>query len=288
MSASTRDEVEAFRHARDAVLARIAAAAARAGRDPAGVTLVAVSKTVPATRVRAAVAAGLDVLGENRVQEAEEKVARRVDGAAWHLVGPLQSNKARRALELFDVIQSRPLGRARARASTRSRRRAAAGPAASRCCSRSTSTATPRRPASTPTRSRPRSRRSTACAALDVRGLMTIGRLVDDPEAARPTFAALRELSARSAARWPGLGPGAVDGHVRRLRGGGGGGGDDRPRRSGAVRRAIREVIDSGRGLVRTTSARPWHCCGCWSWGGSTSAGRPTGQWRVVSRFRVR
>src|SRR6476659_5386336 len=95
--------VEAFRGAREAVLARIAAAAARAGRDADAVTLVAVSKTVPAARVRAAVAAGLELLGENRVQEAEEK-APLVPGARWHLVGPLQSNKARRALEIFDVI----------------------------------------------------------------------------------------------------------------------------------------------------------------------------------------
>src|SRR6478609_8491900 len=98
-------EVESFRRARDAVLERIAAAAARAGRDPGAVTLVAVSKTVPAERVRAAVAAGLDLLGENRVQEAEDK-APFVAGARWHLVGPLQSNKARRALEVFDVIES--------------------------------------------------------------------------------------------------------------------------------------------------------------------------------------
>ena len=62
-------EVEAFRHARDEVLGRIGAAAARAGRDATLVTLVAVSKTVPADRVRAAVAAGFRVLGENRVQE---------------------------------------------------------------------------------------------------------------------------------------------------------------------------------------------------------------------------
>ena len=68
-------------------------------------TLVAVSKTVDADRLRAAVAAGLTLLGENRVQEAVAKVAM-VSGARWQLVGPLQSNKARRALETFDAIQS--------------------------------------------------------------------------------------------------------------------------------------------------------------------------------------
>ena len=72
--------VVAFRDAHEAVLGRIADAASRAGRRPSDVTLVAVSKTVPAERLRAAVAAGLDVLGENRVQEAEAK-APEVPGA---------------------------------------------------------------------------------------------------------------------------------------------------------------------------------------------------------------
>ncbi len=97
--------VEAFAEARARVLARIGDACRRAGRDPDAVTLVAVSKTVDAERLRAAVAAGLTLLGENRVQEAVAK-APAVPGARWQLVGPLQSNKARRALETFDAIQS--------------------------------------------------------------------------------------------------------------------------------------------------------------------------------------
>ena len=68
-------------------------------------TLVAVSKTVPAERLRHAVDAGLGVFGENRVQEALAKIPE-VPGAGWHLIGPLQSNKARRALEAFEVIQT--------------------------------------------------------------------------------------------------------------------------------------------------------------------------------------
>ena len=68
-------------------------------------TLVAVSKTVATERLRAAIPAGLTTLGENRVQEAADKVPV-LPGVTWHLVGPLQSNKARRAVELFDVIQS--------------------------------------------------------------------------------------------------------------------------------------------------------------------------------------
>src|SRR3954464_10575543 len=98
-------DVDELRAARDAVLERIGAAAARAGRRAEDVTLVAVSKTVPADRLRAAVAAGITLLGENRVQEAASKVPD-VPGARWHLVGPLQSNKARRAVELFDVVQT--------------------------------------------------------------------------------------------------------------------------------------------------------------------------------------
>jgi len=97
--------VDAYRAAADRVRARIAEACARTGRDPDDVTLVAVSKTVPAEALRDAVAAGLDLLGENRVQEAAGKVAD-VPGARWHLVGPLQSNKARRAVEVFDAVQS--------------------------------------------------------------------------------------------------------------------------------------------------------------------------------------
>src|SRR5258707_9671667 len=99
------NDVERIRDARNTVLDRIAGAAARAGRDPADVTLVAVSKTVPVERLVAAVVAGLTILGENRVQEGESKVGA-VVGAEWHLIGPLQSNKARRALETFDVIES--------------------------------------------------------------------------------------------------------------------------------------------------------------------------------------
>ena len=97
--------VERYRAARARVLERIDAACARAGRDVAAVTLVAVSKTVPPDALRDAVAAGLDRLGENRVQEGLAK-APEVPGAHWHLVGPLQSNKARRALEVFDSIQT--------------------------------------------------------------------------------------------------------------------------------------------------------------------------------------
>jgi pyridoxal phosphate enzyme (YggS family) len=89
---------------------RIARAAARAGRRPDEVTLVAVGKTFPAERLRAGFAAGLRHFGENKVQEAEGKVQAladlRGDGLVWHLVGHLQRNKARKAVALFDRIHS--------------------------------------------------------------------------------------------------------------------------------------------------------------------------------------
>jgi pyridoxal phosphate enzyme (YggS family) len=88
---------------------RIAAALARADRPAGAVTLVAVSKVQPPERVRAVLAAGQRVFGENRVQEAEGRwppLAAEFPGVALHLVGPLQTNKLARALELFDAIHS--------------------------------------------------------------------------------------------------------------------------------------------------------------------------------------
>ena len=198
------DEVEALAAARAEVLGRIAGACARVGRDPAGVMLVAVCKTVPAARVRAGVAAGLTVLGENRVQEAAAKIPE-VPGATWHLVGPLQSNKARRALELFDMIESvhdedlanRLDHIARATLGRRS------VPVLLQVNVDRDSAKT----GFSPEGLEAAIERLDALEALDIRGLMTIGRLVADPEAARPTFVALRALSDRLRARWPRLGP---------------------------------------------------------------------------------
>jgi len=94
-----------------AVRERIARAAARAGRLAGDVTLVAISKTFPPPAVREAFAAGIVDFGENKVQEAEGKIATLANltprsGLRWHLVGHLQSNKARKAAELFDLVHS--------------------------------------------------------------------------------------------------------------------------------------------------------------------------------------
>ncbi len=87
---------------------RIAIAAAACGRSPEGITLLAISKTFPRELISQAIEAGVHQFGENRVQEAEGKIPSFADNQnlEWHLVGHLQSNKARRAAELFDVVQS--------------------------------------------------------------------------------------------------------------------------------------------------------------------------------------
>jgi pyridoxal phosphate enzyme (YggS family) len=92
--------------ARQQILARIAAAAIGAGRDPADVALTAVSKLQPQDRVAAVLAAGQRVFGENRVQEAIGRWAARREGLELRLIGPLQTNKAREAVALFDVIET--------------------------------------------------------------------------------------------------------------------------------------------------------------------------------------
>lgn len=87
---------------------RVAQAAARAGREPGSVAVCAVTKRCELAVIREAVAAGARILGENRVQEASEKIPGAADlgPVQWHLIGHLQRNKARRAVELFDCVQA--------------------------------------------------------------------------------------------------------------------------------------------------------------------------------------
>jgi pyridoxal phosphate enzyme (YggS family) len=200
-----QDEIDGIRAARQRVLARIADACARVGRDPGGVTLVAVSKTVAADRLRAAVAAGLTVLGENRVQEGAAK-AGEVPGATWHLVGPLQSNKARRAIETFDVIHTLDSFELAARLD----RLASEIRPASRLSVllQVNVDDDPGKAGLGPGEVDDAVGTIAALPNLEVRGLMTIGRLVGRPEDARPTFRNLRALSERLRASHPGLGPG--------------------------------------------------------------------------------
>lgn len=204
MAGPDSQAVAEFAAARRLVLSTVAEACRRVGRDPAGVQLVAVSKTVPVARLEAAIAAGLTTLGENRVQEADSKSAL-LTGASWHLVGPLQSNKARRAVELFDVIESvdsvelahrldrlaGELGRAPLGAYLQvnvDRDDAKAGFEPETLAAKAGELA--------------------VLSNLRLLGLMTVGRLVFSAEEARPTFERLRALSGRLRAAVPGLGAG--------------------------------------------------------------------------------
>ncbi len=85
---------------------RIDAACRRCGRDPESVRLVAVTKTVPAERIVEAAAAGIKIFGENYIQEALPKIKTVGRGVSWHFIGHLQSNKAKQAVECFDMIHS--------------------------------------------------------------------------------------------------------------------------------------------------------------------------------------
>jgi pyridoxal phosphate enzyme (YggS family) len=185
----------------------IAAACARSGRSAADVTLVAVSKTVSAGRLRAAVTAGLKVLGENRVQELLAKAAE-VPGATWHLVGPLQSNKARKAVEVAAVIESVDsveLGRRLDRLVREVR-----GLPVRRLpiYLQVNVDDDPSKFGFAPAELERTLDDLAGLEAVEIAGLMTIGKLVESAEAARPTFVGLRRLSERLRARSEVLGPG--------------------------------------------------------------------------------
>ena len=204
---STSPGIAAFVAARAAVLARIDAACRRVGRDPDTVTLVAVSKTVDPVRLRDAVAAGLTLLGENRVQEGEAK-APEVPGAAWHLVGPLQSNKVRRALEVFDAVQSIDSVGLAERLDRLARDVRDAGPQRRYPILLQVNVDDDPAKAGFAPEELPETLDAIlGLDALEVQGLMTIGRAVADPAEARPTFRSLRALSERLRGEGAALGP---------------------------------------------------------------------------------
>ena len=196
--------VRALAEARAGVLARIAAACDRVGRDPGSVTLVAVSKTVAADRLRAAVAAGFDRFGENRVQEGEAKRPE-VGGGAWELVGPLQANKARRALETFDRIQTVD---SVALAQRLDRIAAEVRPGSAYPVLLQVNVdLDPAKAGFTPDAAEAAADDDLALTHLRVDGFMTVGRLTSNREEARATFRELAEFAGRVRAGRPGLGP---------------------------------------------------------------------------------
>lgn len=175
------------------VRTRIAAACDRAGRDPAGVTLVGISKTFSAGVAAEAVRAGLADLGENRVQEAGPKASALADQGlrpTWHLVGHLQTNKVKAALETFDVIHSVDSLRL-----LQALERAAARPVP--VFIEVNVAAEESKDGIAPAGLDALLRESARCAKISVLGLMTVAPLVTDPEDARPHF---RDLAALAAA----------------------------------------------------------------------------------------
>ncbi|MCX8126492.1 MAG: YggS family pyridoxal phosphate-dependent enzyme [Dehalococcoidia bacterium] len=169
---------------------RIDRACGRASRSPEEVTIVAVTKTVPAPLVRAAFESGIRNFGENRVQEAEAKLDQLADirkETTWHMVGHLQTNKAGRALEIFDVIQSVDSLRLAEVLNRRASRRL---PVLLEVNVSGEKTKTGFRPdeitAAVGT--------INSLPNLEIRGLMTIAPIVREPEEARPYFRRLREL----------------------------------------------------------------------------------------------
>lgn len=185
----------------------MAAACARAGRPADAVTLVAVSKTVPVERLRLAQAAGHKLFGENRVQEAADKIPH-LGTSTWHLVGHLQKNKAARAIELFDVIEAVDSSALAARLDRLVAERGARSGARLAVYLQVNVDADPAKAGFAPDMLDSELAAVLASSNLEVRGLMTVGRQTEGGMQARPTFARLRELSERLRANHPRLGPG--------------------------------------------------------------------------------
>lgn len=180
------------------VRAKIAAACARVGRDPSEVTLVGATKMVPATHVRAAVAAGLLDVGENRVQELRDKHPE-VPGARWHFFGPLQSGYARHVAALADVVHTLAPGGGSDRLVARLRDLGRTIDALIEV------DLTGERHGVAPAELPAYADRVAATPGLRLVGLMTIAPLAADPEAARPAFARLRTLRDEVRGRHPGV-----------------------------------------------------------------------------------
>jgi PLP dependent protein len=193
--------------ARAEVLERMAAACLRSGRAPDAATLVAITKTVPVERLRLAQAAGHDQLGENRVQEAAAKIPL-LAPATWHLVGHLQKNKAARAVELFDVIESIDSAALAARLDRLVEEHGSRKGDSLSVYLQVNVDADPAKAGFAPGAIERELGAILALPNLEVRGLMTVGRLAGEAGAARPTFVRLRELSERLRAADPRLPPG--------------------------------------------------------------------------------
>jgi pyridoxal phosphate enzyme (YggS family) len=181
---------------RKAVLSRIAEAARRRGRDPKEVALLAVTKGHPAELVLRAAAAGFALFGENRVTEGAGKIGavrERFPDLAWRLIGPLQTNKAKAALQYFSAIESLDRERLAARlegllAAEGRRLPVLLEVNVGREATKS---------GVAPEDAESLARAALACPHLDVRGMMAVPPFDDDPERSRPYFQELRAIRDR-------------------------------------------------------------------------------------------
>jgi pyridoxal phosphate enzyme (YggS family) len=187
-------DAAALRARLDSVRERIADAARRVGRDPAAIRLVAISKTFPIEYIRTAASAGQDDFGENKVQEALPKIEGAPDlPVTWHFIGHLQSNKARKAAQRFDIIHSIDSADLALRID-------AAAAEANRTIKLliQVDLAGEATKHGTPEESVPAIlSAASACASARIVGLMLLPPAVGEPEAARPYFKALIALRDR-------------------------------------------------------------------------------------------
>jgi PLP dependent protein len=202
-----------------AIRTRVAAAAGRAGRAPESVGVIAVSKTMPAEAVIAAAAHGLTLFGENRVQEAREKIAAVAAAGAstvrWELIGHLQTNKAARAVELFARVQSVDSVRLAEALSVRAHQMGRVLPILLEVNVAGEAS----KSGIAPHELIGMARAISALPSLRLEGLMTVAPLVDDPEAVRPIFGQMRALRETLRAEvpvgpdggWPELSMGMTD-----------------------------------------------------------------------------
>ena len=193
--------VEQIGERRREVLARIARAAERAGRDPSGVSLLAVTKSHPAETVRRAALAGMTLFGENRVAEGAGKIQalrQEFPGLQWRLIGPLQTNKAKPALQYFSVIESLDRERLAARLEGLLAAEQRVFPVLLEVNLGAEATKSGAMPEQVGTLAES----ALACPHLEVRGLMAVPPFAEDPEGARPYFQQLREIRDRLAGRF--------------------------------------------------------------------------------------
>ena len=169
---------------------RIRTAASRTGRGASSITLVAVSKTMPVEVIRQALAAGVMILGENRVQEARDKIAVLPGLATWHLVGHLQTNKAKLAVQLFEMIQSLDSLKL---AEALDRYGQQAGKTV-RCLVEINLGGEESKSGTTEEGVRPLLEAAGRLSHLRIEGLMSIPPFLPDPEQVRPFFRRLRNL----------------------------------------------------------------------------------------------